>query len=530
MKRKPISYIVILGVIMLNLNLHAQQWVIELDNMRSKSINQSISVDGGGAMLSVGTSRLTDSNSVNIDVIGYILKVWSDGTSLSREVRIVGNQFFLCTVTELDDGNYMAFGYYGDSVVGTSEYYRNIRVLLLDDNLQTLYEKDYRVDTGGFEGIRMKGYHALRCAKAEDGNVILVTSPSYYVPNASGGKYMSRFRFYEFTPAGDTVRTVVQPEYIVNMEQEGSHTENIIPNPATGGFTFIAIGNYKIPSYSFYGNYGIWNLSRDMKITSKQPIVFGSYPLYYCPESMSCENHWYDDGLFLTYIHKIRSVDKPVHEGWLFMLDTLGGKHLHVQLPPIDSVTLSLPSGCSTAYVDDSTIFAVTYSEVKYLSNTPWQANITLINKDLHILGRKVLKDDVWDYNSPKTPVALQDGNVIIPITRFSNTGEAHYLIYCFKRDDIEITWDVINENNLNTCQKVYPNPTKDKLIIPVENMVSGKLRLIITDIRGDIYVDNSIEADGNLIVVDVKNLVSGVYVYKVITDMANVGGRFVKE
>lgn len=535
MRRHIVATVVFLGAMAGSLGLCAQQWTIELDNTRSKNIYQCIAVDGGEAMLAVGASKLYDPEGNLLDAAGYLLKAWADGTILTREVGIDGNRLYLCAATELDDGNYMAFGYYSDSLTASDGLFRNLRVLVLDADLQTVAERDYRLDSGGFVGLTSVGFRTLRCAKAADGNVVLVTSPWCFEPDVSGGTYKRRFRFYEFIPDGDTVRTAVQPRYVGNMPQEGFYTTNIVPNPLTGGFTFLAKGNYKLtsPYYTDYGSYGVWNLSRDLEITYKHPVYFGSYPLYDSPSSIACEDRWFEGGLLLTSLFKTKSVDDPTHEGWLYMIDTLGGKHAHVQLPPTDSVTVCEWTGCGTAYVNDSTIFAVTCSSKPYIYSYPKHANVTIVDKDLNILGRKVLKGDSVDFDPPCTPVALNDGSVIIPCRYTSMTiQENHFMLCCFKREDIEITWDVVQDNATGTRLEAYPNPVRDRLHVPTRGFTADGTRLRIVDAGGATVFDAPLETGGDAVALNVSNLDPGMYVYYIVAVKGETiaSGKFLKQ
>lgn len=530
--KKNIPFLATLTIALLTTGgLRAQQWVTEINNDRYMTLNQCIAVDDATAMLGVGTSRLYPEGYT--DAMGYLLKVMSDGTTISREIRMTGKQLFFFTATELMDGNYMVFGTYDDSLTSPNyDYYHHLLVMVFDSDLETVAETDYRVDTGGFGGFRTIGYHTMRCAKAENGNIVLATCPCYFIPNQYGGVYTNRFRFYEFTSDGDTIRTTVQPEYIVNFQQAGHRVENIFPNPATEGFTLIGNGNLNTSNYAFHGCYGVWNLDREMRITSQYPVVFGQYPYYYGPDNIACEGHWYDGGRYIAYIERATSLDEDDHVGWLYMLDTLAHDHGYTMLPPTDSVTLSSAKGCATAYVNDSTIFAVSYSRDDYWSIKPMQANITLIDSHLNILGRKVLKETSWDYSPPKTPIALSNGSVIIPVSKcFINDDEPNYYLYCFARNDIEITWDIVYENPLIVSSSAFPNPTKDKLNIPISVVVPGSTKLRITDINGHTFVDSFIESQGDLIIVDTHNLASGMYVYQVITGNSICSsGKFVKE
>ncbi len=530
MKKLLVLLCLVLASVMPSQGLKAQQWVVELDNSRYKSFCQNIAVDSGSAMLSVGSSRLYPEGYT--DAMGHLLKVDGDGTTHSREIRLEGEQLFLFTVTELDNGNYMVFGVYDDSLKKPNQdNYRYMKVIVLDKTLETVLEKDYQVDVDGSVGFRAIAHHTMRCVRAEDGNVILATCPCYYIPAQTGGHYLRRFRFYEFSPDGDTVHSTLQPEYVDDMPQAGSNIENIFPNPATGGFTFVAKGNHAYtPNYIMEGCYGVWNIDRNLTITSHRPVAFGDYPYYFGPDHMAVEGRWYDNGRFLTVIDKMKSMGENELSGWLYMMDGQAEMGPYTQLPPTDSVTLSSASGCCTAHVDDSSIFVTSYSTREYISFDDWQGNITLVDKDLNILGRKVLKEEGLDY-VPQAPVALSGGKVIIPVRKDGPQNVMHYSIYCLTRDDIEITWDVVRERPSVLRAEAYPNPATEKLNIPVWDIIPGKMRLVIADMKGAAYVDAPVEVSGNLISVDVRNLAPGVYVYQVVNnDKVESSGKFVKE
>ena len=99
-----------------------------------------------------------------------------------------------------------------------------------------------------------------------------------------------------------------------------------------------------------------------------------------------------------------------------------------------------------------------------------------------------------------------------------------------FRREDIEITWDVVKEKEAKHAP-AYPNPTSGAVNIPTGESLPEGARLQIFDVKGVKCFDCAIDKQGSLITVDVSNLGTGMYVYKVIDRNREIaGGKFIKE
>ena len=100
-----------------------------------------------------------------------------------------------------------------------------------------------------------------------------------------------------------------------------------------------------------------------------------------------------------------------------------------------------------------------------------------------------------------------------------------------FRRSDINITWDVVQEDGMVTEHSPYPNPTNGILNIPIGETNCQDARLQIFDMKGGIWLDSALDKQGNLITVDTQNLEAGLYVYKLLDGNREVAnGKFVKE
>ena len=203
-------------------------------------------------------------------------------------------------------------------------------------------------------------------------------------------------------------------------------------------------------------------------------------------------------------------------------------------LPPYDSCTW-VPLGTNTAYANDSTIFAVSYCTETMFSYDVCQSNIILVDKDLNLLGRKVLKtNDVLKYVSP--PATFNDDGCLILVysyngDQFSGEPFAFQELMKFRREDIEITWDVVNETEAKPMGVAYPNPTTSSINIPINETLSNDARIQIFDAIGMKCLDSEVGGTGNLITLDIHNLDSGLYVYKVTSGSQEVAsGKLIKE
>ena len=100
-----------------------------------------------------------------------------------------------------------------------------------------------------------------------------------------------------------------------------------------------------------------------------------------------------------------------------------------------------------------------------------------------------------------------------------------------FRREDIEITWDVVNEVEAKPMGVAYPNPTTSSINIPIDETLSNDARIQIFDAKGAKCLDSEVGNTGNLITLDVHNLDAGLYVYKVVSGKREVAsGKFIKE
>ena len=249
-------------------------------------------------------------------------------------------------------------------------------------------------------------------------------------------------------------------------------------------------------------------------------------------DDVACDGHWIDEQYLIVDGEQYEGSHFTYHT--LFKIDTSMNVTATLQLPPYDSCTW-IPMGTNTAYANDSTVFAVSYCRETMSSDIVCQTNITLVDKDLNLLGRKVLKEDNV-VKIVRPPATFNDGGCLVMVysrngSQYSGEPFSCYELMKFRREDIEITWDVVNETEAKPMGIAYPNPTTNTINIPIDETLSNEARIQIFDAKGMKCLDSEIGNIGNLITLDVHNLDDGLYVYKIVSGKCELtSGKFVKE
>ena len=218
----------------------------------------------------------------------------------------------------------------------------------------------------------------------------------------------------------------------------------------------------------------------------------------------------------------------------LYKVDSAMNVYGELRLPPYDSCTW-LPYGTSTAYIDDSTIFAFTLCAESMYDFDTRQANVILADKHLNLLGRKTIRQDNV-YALVEEATVFNDGGCLVSLTTHSTShyqGEPffHGDLMKFRREDIEITWDVVQEMPVAPVSIAYPNPTEGTVYITVDEPFTSQARIQIIDAKGMKCLDSAVGKSGNLIRIDLHNLDAGLYFYKLVSDHRQLAvGKIIKE
>lgn len=518
------SNIWLLFLLFIPQHLLAQVWEVNFDVPEGRNMvySECFSADNGNAMFIVGRTAL--SSDYTRSVKGVVAKVNAEGNYAMREIQSEGLELKYLCGTQLGNGNFIVFGLCDDSLHADG-YQRFLRADVFDGELNLLYTNVYRTDVGGYGGIYGDDIFRnddLWCSKIDDGNVVLVTSPAYYVSNPPGGRYVHNFRFYEFNGFGDTLRSNT-----IFSESGLGFVDGLFKTPNENELACLTYGG----DGEFY-----WIVDEDLNAERKytlRPIHNGV-----AGKDARCDGHWHDGNQIIVDMEWHTGTGNDVlyqHSLHKFKLDSNCQLTAELHLPCADSTNWA-PYSVNTAYVNDSTIFAITYSGSWWAANDTYQLNVTLVDKDLNLLGRKVIKKKDYCFVCDQ-PVPLYPNGCFLPIDLFSGCnyqGEEFqkYEVLPVFRDEIIITWDIVDEyQQTATWGGVFPNPTNGKLNIPVNGITPDVSRIQVFDALGQKCLDANIGKIGNLITIDTQNLEAGTYIYQVVSDDGILTkGKFVKE
>ena len=512
MKKAIISFYLIIACLVLT----AQEWTIPIITDKTWGFNDVVTIDERDFVLGIGC---------NSDENGFVAKISKDGEYIDKTVHLPGMVLRYHSAVQLDNGNYMVFGICEDSLCNP-DFQRYIRVDIFNSDLVSVASKMYCVDDETFDCFAYpQNGLLLKPILSPTGNIILASAPSYYVEQY--GYYQRALQFYELDQNGEIINAKSAPTLSVSSISKIAY-EHLSDN------VLIAINGGSFPSCS--GCPGIYAINNALDIIEKQHLIHiqgGNGANVDNIIEISTDGKWIDDN-FMLFSMKRSLHNRSFTYVSLYKLDSALNVYANLRLPPYDSCTW-MPNGTSTTYINGSTIFAFTYSAESMLSFDTHQVNVFLVDENLNLLGRKTIKKDgVFSYVGP--PSILNDDACIIPLYTSNGTsypGEPFFQGYMvkFRREDIEITWDVVNETGVKPMGVAYPSPTTSFINIPINETLSNDARIQIFDTKGMKCLDSEVGNTGNLITLDAHNLDAGLYVYKVVSGKREVtSGKFVKE
>ena len=496
-------------------SLFSQEWTVQIETGNTWALNDVISVDDGESALCMGCTS---------NKHGLLVKVDKDGEHIDRLVHPQGMILNYFSAVELNDGNYMVFGVCDDSLCDP-HYQRYIRVDVFDSELEPINSRTFSVEDEAFDCFYVISGMLLNSILSPSGTVILAAAPAYYTEQEY---YQRALQLYELDEELNILVMKSLPTYYASSIEEITyepHSDNLLMAVEGGEF----LSSTGVP--------GIYVVDMGFEVVSRKNLnkVQGGYgyevdPIY----EISTDGNWIDDDRLILHANKVQLNRRTTfYYSSLYVIDSALNVYGELRLPPYDS-TAWMPRGTSTAYIDDTTIFAITYC-AEWLYSDIYQANVILVDKHLNLFGRKAFRDDEFLFR-PGQPAAFNDGGCLVPMLKQRGTNEPgdpefQGMLMKFRREDIEITWDVVQEVDTSGPLLPYPNPTNGILNIPMGYTGGHAARLQIFDMKGVKCFDCAITKQGNLITVDTQNLEAGLYVYKLLDgDRELANGKFVKE
>lgn len=495
-------------------SLFSQEWSVQIDLGCMWGLYDNISVDNGESVLCVGHTSKED---------GIVVKIDKDGAYVDRVVHLPGMILSYYSAVQLDNGNYMVFGVCDDSLCDP-HYQRYIQVDIFDSELEPVSSRTYDVNDGTFECFSAAnlGLKMIHSVLSRSGTVILAAAPAYYL----GSYYRRALQLYELDREGNILVQKPHPsDYVVSIAEitYEPHSDNLL----------VAIDGGSFPNST--GVPGIYVVDTSLEVVAKQDMrkVQGGWGFEVDDiEEISTDGKWIDGDRLILNTQKSQLNRYTFYYASLYVVDSALHVYGELRLPPYDSCTW-IPSGTSTAYIDDSTIFAVTHCAENVYADYD-QTNVILVDKNLNLLGRKTFKDEGFVY-LPEPPASFNDGGCLIAICKrkgYYDPGDPQFQerMMKFRREDIEITWDVVHEDGSETKLAPYPNPTGGIVNIPIPENIPNNARILLFDAGGIKSLDKPIGQAGNLIRLDTGNLASGLYLYRIVVGNGTVAeGKFIK-
>ena len=492
-------------------SLFSQEWIVSIEMENTWAFNDVIAIDEGESALCIGGT--TNKN-------GLVVKIDKDGEHIDRLVHLQGMILNYFSAVELNDGNYMVFGVCDDSLCDPY-YQRYIRVDVFDSDLERVSSRMYSVEDETFDCFYVFPGMLLNSILSPSGTVILAATPAYLTEQ---GYYRRALQLYELDKQGDIlVRKSLPADYASSVGE--------ITYEPHSNYMLMAVEGGSFPNST--GVPGIYVVDTNLDIVSRKDMVKvqGGYAYQVnAIEEISTDGIWIDgDRLILNTI-------KPQHNrptfyySSLYVIDSALNVYDELRLPPYDSCAW-MPRGTSTAYVDDTTVFAITCCAENLYADM-YQANIILVDKHLNLLGRKTFKDDEFLFK-PGQPAVFNDGGCLVPMYARRGGGDPMFrgCLMKFRRTDIEITWDVVKEDWTEACLSPYPNPTGGIVNIPIPDTANGNARILLFDAKGMKCLDSPVGKDGNLVRLDTSNLEPGLYLYRIDCGKGKkTEGKFVKK
>lgn len=494
--------------------LFSQEWTVQIETGNTWALNDVISVDDGESVLCLGCSA---------NKHGLLVKVDKGGGHIDRIVHPQGMILNYFSAVQLDNGNYMVFGICDDSLCDP-HYQRFIRVDVFDNGLEPIGSRTFSVEDEAFDCFYVIDGKLLNSILSPSGTVILAAAPAYYTEQ---GYYRRALQLYELDEEGDTLVKKSLPTYYASSVEEITyepHSDNLLMAVEGGNF----LSSTGVP--------GIYVVDMSLEVISRKHLnkVQGGYGYEVDPiEKISTDGNWIDGDRLILHANKIQLNRRTFYYSSLYVIDSALNVYGELRLPPYDS-TAWIPQGTSTAYIDDSTIFAITYCAERMYTGI-YQANVILVDKHLNLLGRKAFRDDEFLFR-PGQPAAFNDGGCLVPMLTqrgMYEPGDPEFqgMLMKFRREDIEITWDVVRESGTWERLLPYPNPTGGNINIPLPEAVADNARILLFDAGGVKCLDSAVGQEGNLIRLDTGNLASGLYLYRIVAGSRTVAeGKLVKD
>ena len=494
--------------LILSFALHAQQWEVVLPD--SIGIFNGF-IDKDNVMYYVGYSKNEESLAK-----GALVKIYDDGQyELKTFTDNDEKHLILCDVTPLTNGNFFLIGTKCVSLGTPGE----LVILILDDLMGVVYEQTIQIDSGfdGFEGGK--------AIIDDDGTIILFTiarRQDPYIP----GTYQFNGVMFRYTQEGECLNyRYLIADYPDPLNTIYQITDlQLINDPYYNHTIALCPGKFGVESILHF-DYD-FNLLNDYLIEDPTPQWVMAKRVDYAQS-----DYWYNENEMLITCEQIDTIQES-HNHPHILVGRMNREGLiteQIQINKEDTLMYACQLRHGMAYANDSTIYILAKcNTVDWYE--PFYPQIYLINNERELLGCISNWGDL-DYWPIMILPTSDDGCVCVtePYGLFYDVTPPK--VCRFSREDFQPVWSIKERPEQEILSPVYPNPTTNEIHFDLTNIpMDGSVRLRITNITGQTFLDRKVYGTGNLLTVGVTTLPTGTYTYCLYQkDKILSKGKFIK-
>ncbi len=435
----------------------------------------------------------------------YVVKLTPEGDYITKRIIKADTNTTFGTIEILNDGNYLCIGPIG---VDTNGYnLRNAWFCKLDTELNIISENHFEIDSNY---IAITPHYSV----TDWNNNIIISGQVYYWYPAPPYKATDLF-FFKINQQVDTLLIRYNKEYI-----GGESICGIRSMPDSTGYCFVGNG------LGYFSTTHYTTLNLNLEITSvkdlSESLSQPSMGNYLTDTTLLCSglNHFDKNQKDDVYINVMEVDTTGLVQNELIL-------NKHTDLDDYDAWKYS------NAYVNDTTIYIGGFTLVGGWSTYPSIIELFMIDKDLNVLGYNEYGGDA-NYKL-KGIFPTSDGGCFLYAYIFDNMqGVPERDLHIIKelRENIDLITSIKKIKSNNDFFKHWPNPVKDILHIKLnkeENLNNCQLKIL--NISGKLMTDREVSGKGNLLLVNVKPLKSGTYIYYMTDNTGKIlTGKFIKK
>lgn len=442
---------------------------------------------------------------------GILVKMYDDG---QYETTIFpapeGKRLVLYNLIPLDNDGYFVSGTLYDIGEETGKLF----VMILDENYTIIEAQTIQV---------MEGFHGFKAAAAvmDDDGTIVVLATVRRSDTYTSGIFFNNGVLFRFSQAGECLNyhylIAAPPDPICYLYQ--INNQELRNDPYNNQTIAMCAGQRGLQSLLYF-DYD-FNLVEDHFIIDQS--ISESNISRYVNDFYS--NYWYNENeMFITATQKDSTGINHPH----LLIGRANRDGLITEKTEINKPDTLLYSS-RMAYANDSTIYILARCHtISWLD--PFYPQVYLVNKDLEILGCL----SFWGYLNCESNLVLptkEDGCVMVisHSTLFYDTSQQS--IIRLLREDFHPVWSVKETSSQEIKANMFPNPANEEINFDLTDMpTDGSVRLRITNITGQTFIDRRVYGTGNLLTVGVTTLPTGTYTYCLYQkDQIFMKGKFIK-